>query len=84
MTENDSPVMTEDQIEAINHLIRFSDLRFTERVELKSAFWHLVRLGQVQAADLANAWDEGAKAQADAYGMDKDTGSNPYREQVQS
>ena len=28
---------------------------------------------------LADAWDEGATAQAAAYGMDKDTGANPYR-----
>lgn len=25
------------------------------------------------------AWGEGAKAQADAYGMEVDTGPNPYR-----
>ena len=28
----------------------------------------------------ADAWDQGAQAQAAAYGMDKDTGPNPYRE----
>ena len=27
----------------------------------------------------ADAWDEGAQAQAAAYGMDRDTGPNPYR-----
>lgn len=27
----------------------------------------------------ATAWDEGAKAQADGYGMDVDVGPNPYR-----
>lgn len=32
-------------------------------------------LTEVRAA----AWDEGAKAQADAYGMDVDTGPNPHR-----
>jgi len=31
---------------------------------------------------LAEAWDEGAQAQAAAYGMDKDTGPNPYRSQA--
>jgi hypothetical protein len=28
---------------------------------------------------LAAAWDEGARAQAECYGMEKDTGPNPYR-----
>lgn len=28
---------------------------------------------------LAEAWDAGAEAQAKGYGMDKDTGPNPYR-----
>lgn len=30
-------------------------------------------------AGMARAWDEGAKAQADAYGMEVDTGPSPYR-----
>ena len=34
-----------------------------------------VPLTEVQA----EAWDEGAQAQAAAYGMDRDTGPNPYR-----
>jgi len=29
----------------------------------------------------AEAWDAGAEAQAKCYGMDKDTGPNPYRSQ---
>ena len=28
---------------------------------------------------MAGAWDEGAKSQADSYGMDVDTKPNPYR-----
>jgi hypothetical protein len=28
---------------------------------------------------LAAAWNEGATAQAECYGMDKDTGPNPYK-----
>lgn len=28
---------------------------------------------------LAEAWEEGAREQARCYGMDKDTGPNPYR-----
>ena len=31
---------------------------------------------------LAAAWEAGAQAQAAAYGMDKDTGPNPYRSQA--
>lgn len=30
----------------------------------------------------ADAWDAGAQAQAAAYGMDQDTGPNPYRQEV--
>lgn len=41
--------------------------------------YRLAELAQKQAAALASAWDEGAEAQAKAYGMDKDTGPNPYR-----
>lgn len=30
----------------------------------------------------ADAWDAGAQAQAAAYGMDQDTGPNPYRQEA--
>ena len=28
------------------------------------------------------AWEQGAKAQANAYGMDVDTGANPYKQEI--
>jgi 2-methylcitrate dehydratase PrpD len=40
--------------------------------------YRLAKLAQEQATALASAWDEGAEAQAKVYGMDKDTGPNPY------
>jgi hypothetical protein len=37
------------------------------------AFWSKLLRAQAE-----KAWNEGAEAQARAYGMDKDTGPNPY------
>lgn len=41
---------------------------------------HLERIEAEHDRQVAErAWDEGAKAQADTYGMEVDTGPNPYR-----
>jgi hypothetical protein len=78
---------TDDQVEKAAR-----DLLIRERGnELPWERWHtVVHQGYLDTARAvlvavgpmiaAQAWDEGAEAQARAYGMDKDTGPNPYSE----
>ena len=46
-------------------------------VEISKAFDAWLEAHDREVA--AKAWDEGARAQASAYGMDVDAGPNPYR-----